>query len=138
MIFARKWNWIVLGAGFALLSGKAAFSAASPDDDKSVVTPAEDSKFNCGGKGQPMCPMQKWMKENMLPAQNNSDMGALKKGLEYIAGHAPAGYADWSKFAKEGIAAADKNDMAKVKASCNDCHKAYKSKYKSEMRDKPF
>jgi hypothetical protein len=136
MIFARKWNWVVLGAGLALLSGKAAFSAAS--SDAAPVAPADESKFSCGGKGQPMCPMQKWMKENMLPAQNNSDMAALKKGLEYIAGHAPAGFSDWSKIAKDGIAAAAANDMGKVKASCNDCHKAYKSKYKSDLRDKPF
>jgi len=133
MIFVRKWNWVVLGAGLALLSGKAAYSAASSDD-----APAAPSEFACGAKGQPMCPMQKWMKDNMLPAQNNSDMAALKKGLEYIAAHAPAGYSDWSKIAKDGIAAADKNDMTKVKASCNDCHKAYKTKYKTDLRDKPF
>ena len=43
--------------------------AASPAD-VAPVAPAGKT-YACGDKGQPPCPMQKWMKENMAPAAAN-------------------------------------------------------------------
>jgi hypothetical protein len=82
--------------------------------------------------------MQAWMKANMAPAAANGDADALAKAFEYVASHAPAGYADWSKIAKSGADAAKAKKVEDAKKACKTCHDTYKNKYKDEMRDKPF
>jgi len=124
---------IVIGAVITFLSSRA--PAAQPSD----ITPDAPSKdYACGDKGKPPCPMQAWMKANMAPAAANGDTDALAKNLDYVAGHAPAGFTDWSKIAKEGAAAAKKKDIDGAKKSCKTCHDMYKAKYKEEMRDNKF
>jgi hypothetical protein len=82
--------------------------------------------------------MQAWMKANMAPAAANADADALAKAFEYVAGHAPAGFSDWSKIAKAGADAAKAKKLDDAKKSCKTCHDQYKAKYKEDMRDKSF
>jgi hypothetical protein len=96
----------------------------------------------CGTKENP-CPLQKWMRTNMGPANASGDMPALAAALDKAAGFAPdpawnAGDAktSWKGIAQAGAAAARANDAAAVKASCKSCHDAYKDKYKAQFRTK--
>jgi hypothetical protein len=82
--------------------------------------------------------MQAWMKANMAPAAANADADALAKALDYVSQHAPAGFTNWSKIAKDGADLARKKDVDGAKKSCKTCHDQYKAKYKEEMRDNPF
>jgi len=79
--------------------------------------------------GDPKTPLGKWMK----------DYDALKKSLDLVAGKTPKGdYPQWSAMATAGSAAAAKQDLKAVKASCKQCHDAYKDKYIKDFPDQPF
>ena len=45
-------------------------------------------------------------------------------------------FTDWSRFADEGKAAADKGDIDAAKASCKSCHDAYRTTYKTKYGSK--
>jgi hypothetical protein len=125
---------IVIGAAATL------FSVVAPASPAPEAAPSAPSKeFACSKDKS--CPMQKWMKANLGAALASEDFDGLAKGLEYVAGHAPAGYPEWKKIATQGAEAAKKKDMAGVKKSCDGCHKEplkYRDKYKDENRDAPF
>jgi len=116
------------------------FSSRAPAASPSETAPQTlaGKTYACGEKDKPPCPMQAWMKANMAPAAANGDAAALAKAFEYVASHAPAGFSDWSKIAKSGAEAAKANKIDDAKKACKTCHDQYKSKYKEEMRDKPF
>lgn len=102
---------------------------------------AEDGK--CGGKGQPSCPLQGWMEENMQPPYDDKDMKKLEAALERAAQFAPDpkwndGADGWIKIAKDGAAAAKAGKFDVVQKTCKSCHKAWRSKYKKEHRTKPI
>lgn len=101
---------------------------------------AEDGQ--CGGKGQPSCPLQGWMEKNMQPPYDGKDMKKLEAALEQAAQLAPdpkwnEGDNGWSKIAKDGAAAAKAGKFDAVQQTCKSCHKAWRSKYKKEHRMKP-
>ena len=125
---------IVIGA-IATLFSSVAPGAPAPDSE-----PAAPSKeFACSKDKS--CPMQKWMKANLGAPLAAEDFDGLAKGLDFVAGHAPAGFPEWSKIAKAGADAARKKDMGGVKKSCDSCHKEplkYRDKYKDEMRAHPY
>lgn len=64
----------------------------------------------------------------------NQDFPKLAIALDTIIGFAPPGYGNWGSIAKDGAAAARKQDIDGVKASCAGCHKQYQDRYKREMR----
>jgi hypothetical protein len=103
---------------------------------------AQAADAACGGKGQPSCPLQGWMEKNMDPAVEKADMKAIAAGYEKISKMSPdpawnTATPSWSKIALAGKAAAEKGDMAAVKAECKTCHKAFRDKYKTAFRTKP-
>jgi len=103
------------------------------------ATPADGpKKFDCGEKGQPACPLQGFMKSQMATAAASGDGAVLAKALDEVAGHAPPGLANWSTIAKGGAAKARAGDFDGAKASCKACHDQYKSRYKTEMRDRAW
>ena len=110
--------------------------AASTANDNVQSAPGKD--YACGEKGKPPCPMQGWMKSNMAPAAASGDAAALAKNLDFVASHAPKGFADWSAIAKKGAEAAKAGNLDGAKASCKTCHDKYKAQYKADMRDQPF
>ncbi len=83
-------------------------------------------------------PLGTWMKSNMGTSLAGQDFPTLQKNFDFLATKQPAGYADWSKFAKAGSAAASKQDLVAVKAACKGCHDAYKEKYRKDFPATPF
>ena len=104
--------------------------AAAP----SAVAP---KTFACGNKGDPACPVQAWMKANMASAVASDDGPALAKQFDYVAAHAPPGFANWRSIAQGGAAKARAGDLPGAKTACKACHDQYKAKYKAELRDRP-
>ena len=89
--------------------------------------------------GEPVTPLGKWMKPNMGAPLAGEDYDTLKKSLDLIASRAPQGdYPQWSAMASAGSAAAAKQDLKAVKASCKQCHDAYKDKYIKDFPAQPF
>ena len=64
------------------------------------------------------------------------------KGLGPLLGQAKAmkpadpEYATWDAIADKGKAAADSGDLAGAKATCKDCHTAYRDKFKAKYGSK--
>ena len=87
-----------------------------------------------------LTPLGKWMKANMGAPLAGQDFAGLQKGFSFVAGKPPPSgdYSQWSSYAKSGESAATKQDVAGVKASCKQCHDAYKEKYKKEFATQPF
>ncbi len=90
--------------------------------------------------GEPKTPLGKWMKPNVGAPLAGQDFPTLQKSLDLVASKPPAGndYPQWATLAKAGSAAAAKQDLAGVKASCKQCHDAYKEKYQKDFPTRPF
>ncbi|MDD9937645.1 MAG: hypothetical protein OXT09_28800 [Myxococcales bacterium] len=96
----------------------------------------------CGKKGQPMCPLQGWMEENVQKPMDKGDWKAVSKAMKKAAGMAPdaswnEGDKSWKKMAEESAKAAASGDEKAIKATCKSCHKAWRKKYRKEFREKP-
>jgi hypothetical protein len=107
-----------------------------------AAAPAASADDACGTKENP-CPLQKWMRQNMAPANASGDMAALGTDFDKLSKLAPDpkwngadAKANWDAIAKAGQAAAKANDAAAVKAACKSCHDAFKDKYKTQFRTK--
>jgi hypothetical protein len=89
--------------------------------------------------GEPKTPLGKWMKPNVGAPLAGQDFPTLQKSLDLVASKPPPGdYPQWATIAKAGSAAAAKQDLAGVKASCKQCHDAYKDKYQKDFPTRPF
>ncbi len=88
---------------------------------------------------EPKTLLGKWMKPNMGAPMAGQDFDALNKSLTLVGSKPPPGnYPNWAQFAKDGAAAAAKQDIKSVKASCKSCHDAYKKSYIDEFPTRPF
>jgi hypothetical protein len=90
--------------------------------------------------GEPTTPLGKWMKPNIGVPLAGQDFPTLKKNLTFVANNPPPGanYPKWAAMSNTGAAAAAKEDLAGVKASCKQCHDAYKESYKKEFATRAF
>ena len=90
--------------------------------------------------GEPATPLGKWMKPNMGAPMAEQDFATLATSLALVASKPPPGaaYGQWASFASAGAAAAGKQDLAGVKASCKHCHDAYKESYKKDFATRAF
>lgn len=122
---------------------------ATPEPEFRVEAPAEPAepaepadpdakKFDCGAKGQKLCPMQKWMKTVMAGASSSGDGARLAEALTYVAKHPPPGFTTWAAISNEAAKKARADDIDGAKVSCKECHDQFKSKYKATLRDRPF
>ena len=125
-----RWAWGMVAGVMIGAAGLAAAPSASADD------------ATCGSKENP-CPLQKWMRQNMAPANSSGDMAALATDFDKVAKISPDpkwngadAKANWDAISKAGVAAAKANDAAAVKAACKSCHDAFKDKYKAQFRTK--
>ena len=89
--------------------------------------------------GEAKTPLGKWMKPNMGTPMAGQDFATLQKSLDVVAGKVPSGsYADWATIAKNGSAAAAKQDLSGVKAACKGCHDKYKQQYIGDHPSDPY
>lgn len=88
----------------------------------------------CGEKGQPDCPLQSFMKQEMKPALKGGEFEKLAAALEKVSKVPPQGYDEWTKIALSGVEAAKKQDEAAAKKVCKTCHDKYEDKFKEEHR----
>jgi hypothetical protein len=104
-----------------------------------ALTAALSLAAGMAAAGEPTTLLGKWMKPNMGAPLAGQDFAALQKSLDLVASKPPPGdYPQWATMSKAGSAAAAKQDLAGVKASCKQCHDAYKEKYKKELPTRPF
>jgi hypothetical protein len=89
---------------------------------------------------EPKTLLGKWMKPNMGAPLAGQDFPTLQKSLQLVSDKAPPAdkYPKWSAMSKAGADAAAKKDLKAVKASCKDCHDAYKDQYIKEFPTRPF
>lgn len=134
----------ILGAGLIGLglsnSDRAEAQTASARARRAVPPPAAAPA--CGGDGQPHCPLQQWMEDNVTPAVEAGDTARLGAALTKIATFAPApawnsGTPSWRGIAEEGAARAAAGDMRGARAACKSCHQAFKDRYRAEFRTRP-
>lgn len=93
--------------------------------------------FACGGGDKPKCPLQNWMNNNMKPGMSSGDPAKVAALLRKIAAMAPPGYPSWAKISNDAAAAVEaQKDVAAAKPSCAKCHEEYKTKWKTEDRDR--
>lgn len=116
----------------------AATTAAPAKETAGTTTAVAAKVFDCGAKGQKLCPMQGWMKTVMTQASSSGEAGEIAKALSYVAQRPPPGYAEWTAVAQAGEAKAKAGDVDGAKAACKRCHDLYKERYQQEMRDRPF
>jgi len=90
--------------------------------------------------GEPTTPLGKWMKPNMGAPMAGEDYPTLQKSLTLVAAKPPQSskYPQWAAISTAGAAAAAKQDLKGVKASCKQCHDLYKASYKTEFAATPF
>jgi hypothetical protein len=89
--------------------------------------------------GDPVTALGRWMKPNIGIPLAGQDFGTLQKNLDLVSSKIPStDYAQWADISKAGSAAAAKQDLKGVKASCKACHDLYKEKYKKEFVAKTF
>lgn len=118
-----------------------------PEPTPPEPTPPEPTKqpepVACGEEGQPPCPLQGWMEQNVQPAVENRDAAALGAALEKIAQLAPdpswnEGENSWSQIALDHAAKAKAGDFQGARASCKGCHKIWRERYREEHRTRPL
>lgn len=126
----------------------AAKAAASATPDSAATAPSSTAAAHggedipCGEKGQPRCPLQAWMEDNLQGAIDRGDLAAVAKDLTKAARFAPdpswnAGQTGWSALAESGAAAAARGDLDATKLTCKSCHKTWRNKYKQSFRHRP-
>ncbi|XXT22924.1 hypothetical protein WME94_15380 [Sorangium sp. So ce429] len=122
----------------AAAAPKATAAAAAAAPAATGAAQAGEKKFECGAKGQKLCPMQAWMKSTMASATSSGDGPKIAAALQYVAGKPPPGMGSWGAISKAGAAKAKAGDIDGAKASCKQCHDLYKEQYKKTMRDRPW
>jgi cytochrome c556 len=106
-----------------------------------VGAPAATADDACGEEGQPKCPLQGWMEQNMQAPFEKEDLKALGAALEKAAKMSPdpkwnEGATGWAKIANDAAAAAKAGDFKAVRESCKTCHKAWRKQYREQHRKK--
>ena len=115
-------------------SGSASASA-SASNGKPPPPPAKT--YDCGDKGKPDCPMQRWMKGVAGGAVISGDAAKLTRAFQAMS-KAPPGMGGWSSIAATGASIAQGGDFDGAKAQCKVCHARYQSAYRASMRDMPW
>jgi hypothetical protein len=89
--------------------------------------------------GEAKTPLGKWMKPNVGAALAGQDFATLQKSLDLVASKSPGpSYPKWASIAQAGSAAAAKQDVAAIKASCKQCHEMYKEQYIKDFPTRAF
>lgn len=108
----------------------------------SAIAAPVSADETCGEKGQKPCPMQGWMEDNVQVPMEDGDYKKVVAALKKVADMAPdkkwnEGDKSWAEMTKEGIKAAEAEDLKALKKSCKSCHKAFRKEYKAKYRMRP-
>ena len=96
--------------------------------------PAARAVAACGGKGQPDCPLQQWMKATLQTYQRERAFDRMASAFDQLAAKAPDGYAKWADVAEAGAKASRAHDEAGVRQACKTCHDDHRQRYRQERR----
>jgi len=91
----------------------------------------------CGAKGQPDCPLQRWMKANAQANLASGDTTRLADAMETLARGAPEGFPGWAESARNAAESARAKDLDAVRAQCRECHAAHRARYRATHRTAP-
>src|SRR5438128_1829366 len=124
---------VAMGAGASAWAGTARAAGGEPAPQQ-----LDDKKDTCGKSGLPDCPLQAWMKANIVAPKAAGDNTKLAANLKKIVDLNPDAkeFPLWEGFAKAGAAAAEKGDKDALNGACNDCHNKYRKPYREKYRDK--
>jgi hypothetical protein len=117
----------------ASASGSAPVGSASGSGSAGANKPPA-KVYECGEKGKPDCPMQKWMKGVAGGAVASGDADRMARAFQGMS-RAPSGMGGWSGIVATGIAKAQAGDFDGAKAQCKACHSKYQSSYHANQRD---
>jgi glutaryl-CoA dehydrogenase len=123
----------------ASASGSASSEPAASGSASGAAAPAKPARvWDCGDKGKPDCPMQKWMKSVAGGAVASGDTERLARAFQTMAGRAPGGMGGWAGICAVGIAKAQAGDFDGSKAQCKSCHAKYQRSYHNSRRDEKW
>lgn len=131
------WPWLML----ALCACQNTVQSSNSDSDKqsgAPPPPSASAAAACGGKTQPDCPLQGWMKSTLQTYQREKDFGRLTSSLEKLAANAPEGYANWKETALAGALAAQQKDETAISKNCKSCHNEHRTRFRKERRTVPL
>ena len=95
----------------------------------------------CGHPGEPMCPLQEYMKRTMLPAMRSGQ--GIEESFTKIRTWAPdpsydEGPNGWRATAESGAQAIKAGTKAGAQAACKACHTAWQKRYRADFRQRPL
>jgi hypothetical protein len=139
-------TWADLGEGPTLGPDRVAAQARGkrpPRGKRGAPAPgkAPAAAVACGGAGQPRCPLDAWMEDNVEPAAERGDLPRLAELYTKMANFAPdpswnAGGNSWRAIAEGAAAKARAGDARGARSACKSCHQAWKERYRSEFRSR--
>jgi hypothetical protein len=124
---------VAFALGMGLLTSSCHAPATSPKDSS---PPADGTvaKAACGGPGQPECPTQQWMKSTLQAYLRTKDYKRLESSFKELASHSPGSFEHWGDISQAGARGAAQGDEALVRKSCQECHDAYRSRFREQYR----
>ena len=104
-----------------------------------AAAPNAPAVVACGEAGQPKCPLDAWMEENVEPAAERGDLPRLAELYTKMAGFAPdaswnTGATSWRAISEAAAEKARAGDMRGARSACKSCHQAWRSRYRAEFR----
>jgi hypothetical protein len=88
----------------------------------------------CGHSGEPDCPTQRWMKDNMQAPFRKADFARLERAYQELVDTAPVGYDSWPELARSGLEAARAKNGPALGANCKHCHDDHRTRFRGELR----
>ncbi len=104
--------------------------APPPRPDASPAPP-------CGGKDQPLCPLEAWMDRELSAPLQLPDWPHLARSFTRLAAHAPPSLEHWSDFTTRGTAAIRARNLDSLRATCRACHNTYRDLYRQTLSPRP-
>lgn len=116
---------------------------AEPPASAPSPAPQAAAAAACGDKGQPQCPLQAWMEQQLQTPLDAGDLRAVAAALMRAAELAPepswnTRAPSWRSIAQAGRAAAAQGDAAATQRSCKACHQAFRREYRAQFRQRPL
>jgi hypothetical protein len=119
------------------MAGPGCRRAAAPEVAPISAPPDAAWMAPCGEAGQPPCPLEAWMEDQLSAPLLARDWDHLVRSAERLAAHAPAAYPRWAELARAVLSGAQAKDKDAVKASCDGCHGSIRDDYRVRMHGRP-